>query len=285
MGESASRVNRAEFVNRLEATVAAGHPIVGAGAGTGLVARAAAIGGADFIAVYCTSRARSRGLPTSIIGDPNTITLELVEEVAAVVTDVPIVAGVHATDPTRRPEKLLDQLRALGCSGVINYPSVGLYGREYIGGPVMYDEGLEIEARVLELARTAGLLAATYTYRPNEARRFASCVDLVVAHAGWTVGGLVGAPRAPSHEEAAELLNQQITGAKAVNPEVLCLGHGGPFSAANDTAALYALTGAVGFVGASSIERIPVERAVADTVAAFKEVRLPDKVDQAKVGQ
>jgi predicted TIM-barrel enzyme len=250
-----------------------------------LVARAAAAGGADFIAVYCTSRARHKGLPTSIIGDPNTVTLELVEEVAAVVTDVPIVAGIHATDPARRPEKVLEQLHELGCSGVINYPSMGLYGREYIGGPVMYDEGLEIEARVMELAREVGLLAVTYTYRPNEARRFASCVDLVVAHAGWTVGGLVGAPRAPSHEEAAKLLNQQIEAAKAVNPEILCLGHGGPFSSASDTVALYAMTEAVGFVGASSIERIPVERAVAETVAAFKEVGLPHQASHIEVGQ
>jgi predicted TIM-barrel enzyme len=285
MGESPGPVSRMDFLNNLEATLASGHPILGAGAGTGLVARAAAIGGADFIAVYCTSRARSRGLPTSIIGDPNTITLELVAEVAAVVTDVPIVAGVHATDPTRRPERLLEQLRALGCSGVINYPSVGLYGREYIGGPVMYDEGLEIEATVLELAQNAGLLAATYTYRPNEARRFASCVDLLIAHAGWTIGGFVGAPRAPSHEEAAELLTEQISAAKEVNPEVICLGHGGPFSAATDTASLYALTDAVGFVGASSIERIPVERAVADTVTAFKQVALPRKADRVEVGQ
>jgi predicted TIM-barrel enzyme len=276
-------LNRDQFLSQLHMTVTAGRAILGAGAGTGLVARAAAAGGADFIAVYCTSLARHKGLPTSIIGDPNTITLKLVQEVATVVREVPIVAGVHGTDPTRSPEQLLEELRGLGCSGVINYPSVGLYGREYIGGPVMYDEGLEIEARVMALARDAGLLAATYTYRPDEAKRFASCVDVVVAHAGWTVGGFVGAPRAPSHEDAAELLNQQIAAAKAVSPNVLCLGHGGPFSAPSDTVALYALTGAVGFVGASSIERIPVERAVMETVTAFKGIGLPHEADQVEV--
>jgi predicted TIM-barrel enzyme len=268
------RLGREAFLERLRAVADAGQAVIGAGAGTGLVSKAAAAGGTDFVAVYCTSRARHRGLPTSIVGDPNTITLELLEEVAAVVTDVPIVSGLHATDPTRKTGPLLARLRELGASGVINYPSMGLYGREYIGGPVGYDDGMQIEREALALAKEHGLLAMTYVYRPSEAEFFAPVVDVIVAHAGWTVGGMSGAPQSLGMEQAARAVEEQIAAGRSApgGDDVIYLGHGGPFSSPADTAELYARTSAQGFVGASSVERIPVERAVAEVVQEFKAV-------------
>lgn len=271
------RLSRDEFLSRLRESIAQGKPVIGAGAGTGLVAKAAQAGGADFIAVYCTSRARHKGFPTSIIGDPNEITLELVEEVSRVVKDTPIIAGLHATDPSRDVEELLRRFRDMGCVGVINYPSMGLYGREYIGGPVSYDQGLEIERAAMELTRQQGMVAMTYVYRPEEASYFGPVVDVIVAHAGWTVGGMAGAPPSMTMEDAAAAVNEQIAAGKAVAPDVIYLGHGGPFSAPEDTRALYELTEACGFVGASSIERIPVERAVKATVEEFKAIPLKRK--------
>jgi predicted TIM-barrel enzyme len=272
------RLGRDAFLARLRGVADAGQAVIGAGAGNGLVSKAAAAGGADFIAVYCTSRARHRGLPTSIVGDPNTITLEQVEEVAAVVRDVPIVAGLHATDPTRHVSPLLARLRDLGCSGVINYPSMGLYGREYIGGPVGYDDGLEIEREALAAAKEDGLVAMTYVYRPSEAEFFAPVADVIVAHAGWTVGGMSGAPESLGMDEAAQAVEEQIAAGRAAGgDDVIYLGHGGPFSAPADTAELYRRTSAQGFVGASSVERIPVERAVAAVVEEFKAVPVGPK--------
>lgn len=273
----ADQSRREAFLQSLRESIAAGKPILGAGAGTGLVAKAAQAGGADFIGVYCTSRARHRGFPTSIIGDPNEITLELVDEVSRVVKETPIIAGLHATDPSRSVEEMLEKFRAYGCVGVINYPSMGLYGREYIGGPVSYEQGLEIEKEAMKLTREMGLVAMTYVYRPEEAAFFAPVVDVMVAHAGWTVGGMAGAPPTATVEEAAEAVNQQVAAAKATGADIIFLGHGGPFSGPEDTHALYQLTDVVGFVGASSIERIPVERAVKETVEAFKAVPLKAK--------
>lgn len=271
---TSQRIARNEFLAEMKKSIEQGKPIIGAGAGTGLVAKAAEAGGADFIAVYCTSKARHQGFPTSIIGDPNEITLELVQQVTRVVKQTPIVAGLHATDPTRDVQSMLNTLRDLGCSGVINYPSMGLYGREYIGGPVSYEQGLVIEKEAMELARDMGMVAMTYVYRPEEAAFFAPVVDVIVAHAGWTVGGMAGAPPTASMEQAAAAINEQIAAGRNVNDEVIYLGHGGPFSGPKDTRALYDLTEATGFVGASSIERIPVERAVKETVEAFKAVSL-----------
>lgn len=272
--KQADQSRREAFLENLKSSIAAGKPIIGAGAGTGLVAKAAQAGGADFIAVYCTSRARHRGYPTSIIGDPNEITLELVDEVSRVVKETPIIAGLQATDPSRSVEELLETYRRYGCIGVINYPSMGLYGREYIGGPVSYDQGLEIEKEAMKLTREMGLVAMTYVYRPEEAAFFAPVVDVIVAHAGWTVGGMAGAPPTASVEEAAKSINQQVAAGKETGADVIYLGHGGPFSGPEDTQALYELTEVSGFVGASSIERIPVERAVKETVEAFKSVPL-----------
>lgn len=274
---------RRNFLQELHSISAQKGTIVGAGAGTGLVAKSAAHGGADFIAVYCTSKARHRGHPTSIIGDPNEITLDLVDEVATVVEDTPIVAGLWATDPTRCTRRLLSQLVEAGCAGVINYPSMGLYGREYIGGPVDYHEGLSIEAEVLQRAREAGLVAMTYTYRPSEAKFFAEVADVVVAHAGWTTGGFAGAPEKASHTEAAAAVNAQVDVALRVRPDLICLGHGGPFARPEDTAELYRLTAVQGFLGASSIERIPIERAVSETVRDFKNVSTDRDTDRKSV--
>lgn len=267
-------MSREQFINQLKNSIAAGNPIIGAGAGRGLVAKAAEAGNADFIAIYSTSKARHQGFPTSILGDPNEITLELVEEVTRVVQRTPIIAGLQATDPTRNAEQLLNKYRDFGCIGVINYPSMGLYGREYIGGPVSYAQGLEIEKAAMELTREKGMVAMTYVYRPEEAEFFAPVVDVMVAHAGWTVGGMSGAPETMTTEEAASIINEQIAAGKKVNPDLIFLGHGGPFSGPEDTQALYELTDAKGFVGASSIERIPVERAVKETVEAFKAISL-----------
>jgi predicted TIM-barrel enzyme len=260
------------LLERMQAARSAGRPILGAGTGTGLVAKAAATAGPDFIVVYCTSRARNRGFPTSIIGDPNGITLELLPDVIRVAGDVPVVAGIQATDPTRDMDELLLHYERLGCAGVINYPSSGLYGTEYIGGPYSYADGLEVEARVLGRARSRGLVTMTYVYRPSEAAVLMPSCDVVVAHAGWTSGGLDGAPDAASYEDGASLVQEQLDASLAVAPDAIALAHGGPFSGPDDVRRLYELTTAEGFVGASSIERIPVERGVADAVRAFLEV-------------
>ena len=186
----------------------------------------------------------------------------------------PIIAGLNATDPARDPEEMLTTFRELGCIGVINYPSMGLYGPEYIGGPVSYQEGLEIEKEAMQLAWDMGMVAMTYVYRPEEAALLAPVVDIIVAHAGWTVGGMSGAPVTATVEEAAAQINEQVAAGRATGYDVIYLGHGGPFSEPEDTRALYELADVVGFVGASSIERIPVERAVKETVEAFKAVPL-----------
>jgi len=262
---------------RLADSRAQGKPILGAGTGTGLVAKAAAAAEPEFIVVYCTSQARVRGFPTSIIGDPNAITLELLPDVLRVAKGVPVVAGIQATDPTREMNSLIQQYKRLGCAGVINYPSSGLYGPSYIGGPYSYTDGLKLESEVMQTAQKNDLVTMSYIYRPEEATVLAPYIDVAIAHAGWTTGGMDGAPEEQSFEEAAAVVNEQLGAVRELDSGCYLLAHGGPFSSPTDVGQMYALTVAEGFVGASSIERIPVERAVEETVRAFKELPLGSK--------
>jgi predicted TIM-barrel enzyme len=272
---------RKRLLDRLFDARATDRAILGAGTGTGLVAKAAAAANPDFIVVYCTSKARNRGFPTSIIGDPNGITLELLPDVIRVAGDVPVVAGIQATDPTRDMGDLLATYADLGCAGVINYPSSGLYGPGYIGGPYSYMDGLRIEGKVLAEAQAQGLASMTYIYRPEEAAILVPSVDVAVAHAGWTTGGMDGAPEGTSYELAARVVDEQIQAIQKASPDVVILAHGGPFSGPADVEKLYQLTEAEGFIGASSIERIPVERAVFETVEDFMKVNYVRKVKRS----
>src|SRR5690625_208822 len=268
-------ITRKDLIENIQTSLKSQVPIIGAGVGTGLVAKAAAAGGADFLVVYCTSVARHRGFPTSIIGDPNTMMLDLLPDVIRAAGAVPVIAGIQATDPARNIENdLLPQVRDMACAGVINYPSMGLYGREYIGGPTGYTDGLEIEHSMLQKARDEDLFAITYSYRPEEAKFFADAADMIVAHAGWTSGGLAGNTTAVGHETAAQVVEDHYTAATSVTSDIFVLAHGGPYVRPNDTKELYRRTRAMGLVGASSIDRIPVEEAVSQVVSDFKNHQL-----------
>lgn len=263
-------------IQRLRQTITEGKPIVCAGSSCGLIAKSAQAGGADLIIVYSTGRSRLMGLPTTVLGDSNDETLKLFDEISNVVSATPIVGGAFATDPTYMDlDRLLDRFQDVGYSGIINFPNVSTYGD--VRGARMDDVGLGIsrEFELVRLARERNYLTMAYVYTPYQARRMAEAgVDIQVAHVGWTVGGMVGRSieTAPSFDEAAEIIQEVISATRAENPHCICLAHGGPYDTPEHCSRIYSDTDAVGFVGASSIERIPVERAVKATVEEFKSV-------------
>jgi len=265
---------REEILERLRDSVRAGRPIIGAGCSCGLVAKCSEAGGADLLIVYSTGRSRLMGLPTTSIGHANLVTLDMYDEMANVVNDSPIIGGAEATDPTFSLPRLLRCFREKGYAGIINFPTVGITPeraamREDVG------LGFSREVEMVRLARKQDYFTMAYVFDVENARQMAAAgVDVQVAHVGWTVGGLAGRSRerAPSHERAAEQVQAMIDATLRENPDCICLAHGGPYATPEDTRALYSQTAAVGFVGASSIERIPLERAVREAVAAFKAV-------------
>jgi predicted TIM-barrel enzyme len=279
----AKRFTRDEVAARLRASISAGSPIIVAGAGNGLSAKCAELGGIDLIVIYNSGKFRMDGLPSICglmpYGNANDIVMELGENhVLPAVKDTPVLAGVCGTDPTKNMRRFLSDLREAGFAGVINYPTVCRFDGNIRRDFESVGLGFAREVEMIATARAVGLYTTCYVRTPDESRQMAEGgVDLIVPHVGLTSGGTIGAGEAMSLDQAAKATQDIIDAARAVNPDVVALAHGGPMEEPQDVAYVLARTTAQGFVGASSIERLPVEQAIVGVVKAFKGLALPAK--------
>ena len=269
-------IPRQEIIARLRAQQAAGRPIVGCGAGTGISAKFAEAGGADLIIIYNSGRFRmaGRGSLSGMMpyGDANGIVVEMAAEVLPVVQDTPVLAGVCGTDPFRLKHVFLKQLKEIGFSGVQNFPTVGLLDgtfRENLEGTGM---GYDKEVEAIAIAHQLDMFTAPYVFTPEEATAMAEAgADLLVAHVGLTTAGTIGAAVAFTLEEAVDKVQEMAAAGRAVNPDQIVICHGGPFDEPENVGtALQMMPGIAGFFGASSIERLPTERAIRGQVEEFK---------------
>ncbi|MEU2079765.1 MULTISPECIES: phosphoenolpyruvate hydrolase family protein [unclassified Streptomyces] len=269
-------ISRQDVLDRLRAQVAAGRPIVGAGAGTGLSAKCAEDGGVDLLIIYNSGRYRmaGRGSLAGLLpyGDANAIVQDMAREVLPVVRDTPVLAGVCGTDPFRRMDLFLDQLKAMGFAGVQNFPTVGLYDGTFRVNLEETGMGYGLEVDMVRAARERDLLTAPYVFDPEQAADMARAgADVLVPHVGLTTKGSIGAGTAMTLDQAAAAVQEMHDAAKRVNPGILVLCHGGPIAEPEDARhVLERTTGVVGFFGASSIERLPTERAITEQTRAFK---------------
>ena len=267
---------REEVVRRLRDVVEKGAPILAVGASAGLIAKCAELGGADLIVVYSSGKSRLMGLPTTVIGDSNKVTLEMFEEINNIIERTPIIGGVESSDPTHlNLDHLVRKFKRVGFTGVINFPTLGVMPersrqREDVG------LGYSRDIQMIGAAHQLGLFTMAYVFDPEQSRAMAKAgADCIVAHVGWTVGGLAGAKgSARPMERALTDIQAMFESALAESDKVFCLAHGGPISSPEDTRILYERTTAQGFVGASSIERIPIEQAVLTATWAFKSIKL-----------
>jgi predicted TIM-barrel enzyme len=271
-------VTRDEALVRVRAQVAAGRPIIGAGAGTGLSAKCAEAGGCDLIIIYNSGRYRmaGRGSLAGLMpyGDANAIVVEMAAEVLPVVSETPVLAGVCGTDPFRLMPVFLRQLRELGFAGVQNFPTVGLIDGTFRANLEETGMGFDLEVELIAQARELDLLTAPYVFDVEQARAMAEAgADVLVPHIGLTTGGAIGAETAKTLDECVALIQAMHDAAVAVNPDVLVLCHGGPIAEPDDAAYVLARTeGVVGFFGASSMERLPTEVAMTENMRRFKQI-------------
>jgi len=271
-------MGRTEILERLRAQAARGEAIVGAGAGTGLSAKSAEAGGADLLVIYNSGRFRmaGRGSLAGLLpyGDANGIVVEMASEVLPVVREVPVLAGVCGTDPFRQMPRFLRQLKEMGFAGVQNFPTVGLFDGLFRQNLEETGMGFGLEVEMIRLARALDLLTSPYAFNPDEARAMAEAgADLLVAHVGLTTKGTIGARTAVGLDEAVGRVQAMRDAAAAANPDVLVLCHGGPIAEPADAAEVLRRTrGVVGFYGASSVERLPTETAIAETMRRFKAI-------------
>ena len=272
-------MSRVEIMARLRRQVAAGIPIVGAGAGTGISAKCEA-GGADLIVIYNSGRFRmaGRGSIAGLMpyGDANAIVVEMAAEVLPVVKRTPVLAGVCGTDPFRSMPRFLRELKDMGFSGVQNFPTVGLFEGRIRLNMEETGMGFDKEVEMIRLAGEIDLLTTPYVFTPDEARAMAGAgADIVGAHVGPTVAGASGAQRVLALDAAAARVAAMAEAARAVAPNVPVICHGGPIASVDDTRRVLALVpGLAGFYGASSMERLPVEVAITENVRQFKALKL-----------
>lgn len=269
----------AQARERLRATLSAGEPIIGAGAGTGLSAKCAQDGGADLIIIYNSGRYRmaGRGSLAGMMpyGDANAIVLEMGSEVLPIARDTPVLAGVCGTDPFRLMDRFLAQIEQAGFAGVQNFPTVGLIDGIFRANLEETGMGYGLEVEMIRLAAERGLLTAPYVFDVDEARAMTEAgADVLVPHMGLTTKGTVGAHTARTLDESVTAIQEMHDAAKAINPEVMVLCHGGPIAEPEDAAyVLERTSGVVGFFGASSMERLPTEVAMTENMRRFKAIR------------
>ena len=272
-------MNRQEALDKLRDEVENGNPIIGAGAGTGLSAKCAEAGGVDLIIIYNSGRYRmaGRGSLAGLLpyGDANAIVVDMASEVLPIVKDTPVLAGVCGTDPFRLMPVFLEQLKAMGFSGVQNFPTVGLFDGNFRQNLEETGMGFDLEVEMIRKAHELDLLTAPYVFDEEDARKMADAgADVLVPHMGLTTSGSIGAQTALSLEDSAERVQTINDAAKEVNPEVLVLCHGGPIAEPDDaTYVLENTQGVVGFFGASSMERLPTETAMTENMKRFKKIQ------------
>ncbi len=268
-------IPRKEILKRLRAKLRRGEPIIGGGAGTGLSAKCEEAGGIDLIVIYNSGRYRmaGRGSLAGLMayGNANDIVVDMAREVLPVVKSTPVLAGVNGTDPFMLCEPFLRQLSLLGFSGIQNFPTVGLFDgviRKQLEETGM---GYALEVDVIRAASKMGLLTTPYVFCEADAKAMAKAgADIIVCHLGLTTGGAIGAETALKLVDCVPLIDRWAAAARKVNPKVIVLCHGGPIAEPKDAAwILKHCKGCDGFYGASSMERLPTEKAITETTRKF----------------
>ena len=272
------RIARTALLERFRGKIAAGRPLIGGGAGTGLSAKCEEAGGIDLIVIYNSGRYRmaGRGSLAGLMayGNANEIVCEMATEVLPVVKHTPVLAGVNGTDPFMIPDQFLRRLIDLGFSGVQNFPTVGLIDGTFRANLEETGMSYALEVELVARAREMDLLTTPYVFCEADARAMAGAgADIVVCHLGLTTGGAIGAETSLELADCVAPINAWAAAAKAVNPEVIVLCHGGPIATPEDAQYILRHCPAChGFYGASSMERLPTEVALTETTRRFVQI-------------
>ena len=274
----AKKYTRMEVLDRLHRQIEAQKPLLMFGAGIGLTAKCAELGGADLIAVYSTAIFRMKGQHTLMAFLPysnaNEHVAKMAREILPAVKETPCIVGIGAHDPSLNLELFLDEMMAQGFSGVTNEPFAGIYGPEFANQLEAAGLGFSREVEMIALAHRKDIFTYGWAFNPEEARKMAAAgADVVGALVGVTAGGLSGAAESLTLEKATEAVQAMYLAAREVNPDIIVFTHGGPFK--DPATAEYSIlhSGAVGYAAGSSGERLPTEKAIIEVTKSYKEMK------------
>lgn len=275
----AKRFHRKDVTKRLQEEIQAGNPLLMFGAGTGLTARCAELGGADLIAVYSTAHYRMIAQPSLLAWLPyenaNDLVVRMAREILPVVKETPCIAGIGAHDPRLDMDAFIDQLLEMGFSGFTNEPFVGIYGEKFAAQLEAAGLGFSKEVELIKTCHERDVFTVAWAFTPDEGRAMARAgADVIGAIVGVTAGGLTGTTKAQTLEEAAQQIEDIYQAAKEVNPEIIILTHGGPLKDVETAEYSLIHTSAAGYASGSSGERIPTETAVTEITRQYKKCRI-----------
>lgn len=271
---------RADIIAGMREKIASGRPIIGGGAGTGLSAKCSERAGLDFIVVYNSGRYRMAGRSSMAglmpYGDANQIVMDMGAEILSVVDSIPVVAGVCGTDPFRLMPQFLRGIKEAGFSGVQNYPTVCLFDGMIRANLEETGLGFDKEVDMIAEAHRLDLFTATYVANVDEAIAMARAgADVIVPHMGLTTSGMIGATTALSLDESKVKVRELMDAARSVNRDAIVVCHGGPIASPEDAREVIAdVPGIDGFLGASSMERLPTEIAMVDHMSSYTQIPL-----------
>lgn len=270
---------RSEILERLRNKIKNNQPIVMGGAGIGLVAKSADKAGIDILMAYNTGPFRMDGHGSLAgylaYGDSNAITLQLARQILPVVQNTPVIGGIGAADPYRDIDRLIDEMVAIGFSGITNVPTAGLYDGNFRRQIDDTHLGYPEEVKLIRMCREKDVFTVAYAFSPDECRAMAEAgADVIGTHVGLTIGGLIGSQKALGLEEACERTEEMVQAARAARPDVITVAHGGPFEDPKSVQVAFNKTTVNGYLGASSVERLPVEKAIMEVVRDFQNLHL-----------
>ena len=270
---------RSEILERLNGKLMQRLPIVMGGAGIGLVAKVADRVGIDILMAYNTGPFRMDGHGSLAgylaYGDSNAITLQLAHQILPVVENTPVIGGIGAADPYRDISHLIDEMVAVGFSGITNVPTAGLYDGNFRRQIDDTHLGYPEEVKLIRMCREKDVFTVAYAFSPDECRAMAEAgADVIGTHVGLTIGGMIGSRKALNMSEACERTEAMVQAAKAVRPDVICVAHGGPFEDPASVQVAFDNTSVDGYLGASSVERLPVEKAITQVVRDYQSLKL-----------
>lgn len=271
--------SRNTILNRFRKKIAAGEPIIGGGAGTGISAKCEEAGGIDLIVIYNSGRYRmaGRGSLAGLMpyGNANEIVKEMAREVITAVQHTPVIAGVCATDPFMLRDPFLRELKTLGFAGIQNFPTVGLIDGTFRANLEETGMGFQLEVDCIAAAHQLDLLTTPYAFEPGQAAALTEAgADIIVAHMGLTTSGSIGAETARTLDDCVAEVAAIAQAARDVRDDVIVLCHGGPIAMPADAQFMMDRVNAIdGFYGASSMERLPTEIALTAQVEKFTSIR------------
>lgn len=271
--------NRKDVLERLQNEFQAGNPLLMFGAGTGLTARCAELGGADLIAIYSTAYYRMMAQPSLLAWLPyenaNELVVRMAKEILPAVKETPCIAGIGAHDPRLDINTFVEQLLQMGFSGITNEPFVGIYGQEFAAQLESAGLGFSKEVELIKTCHEKDVFTVAWAFTPDEGQAMAKAgADVIGAIVGVTAGGLTGTTKAQTLEKAAHQIEEIYQAAKEVNPEIIVLTHGGPLKDVETAEYSLIHTSAAGYASGSSGERIPTETAVTEIARQYKKCRL-----------